>query len=980
MKHRLAAALALLTFAAACGDRRTRSSPADLVASPSRLDFGPTGIGSAKTQGLRLRNEGRSAVRISAITATIPNVQPVAFEPFSLTSSEEQIVQVTFAPTVEGAVTGALEIATDADNAAQTGVLVQEVAGLAVRSYVEVKERQLDFGKVPLDTVQMRTITVSNPTTVAANVTLTVTGDDAKDFMSSEASKTITVQPGETQSIPIAFHPSKLGLAQGSARVTVCDVCEPESVELTGSGIAQLVNVFPLSLDFGRISVGAKAEDKVTVVNDGTEPVVVEKVALDQPVYTLVNLPPMPLTLQPGQRAEVQVAFEAKTPGVAKRGILEIFVSTKAVAASGYKIPVQAEGGGACLQITPRALDFGVVPQEMSVTRDVQVYNRCYSDVRVGELAVRTSEGGFFSLGQASAGVEIASSSSASLKVTFTPRSSSHQSKGDLVFKVFEDRASHSEAVALTGSSRVFPPCTYSLSPSSLRFGAVPVGAEVVLGIGLKNDGMDQCMVGSFNLAAGSDAVFSTLPVSPTLLAPGAKVVLPVRVKPTGPGSFAGMVEAWVNHPTRGHIMANVTAEGVNSCLGLQPTQVDFGRTKLSCGTRARRITAVNSCSVPVTLSSVALSQQTSTELTLNAPSLPAVLPPAAYLDFGVSYAPTNDGLDTAALEVSIGNALPLVVGLSGEGITKPTQTDRFFQDARSQVDVLFVIDNSGSMMEEQQSLGQNFAAFLTAAQAAQVDYRIGVTTTGIESSPGGWSSCPGGVEGGEAGRLFPVNGSSPRIITPTTQNAAQVFAANVQVGWCHWNEQGLEGAYRALSTPLANSADDPSTAEASDGNLGFLRPNAKLVVLFVTDEDDFSPQPVAFYETFFRSLKGNEPSLLSLSAIVGPENLATCPTASSTGSRYLQLARATGGVTENICTPNWAESLKNISNNTFGPKRRFPLTQRPADPAQIVVVRDGQVVSSGYTYDATNNAVVFDESAPLSLGAEIDITYPLGC
>jgi hypothetical protein len=135
----------------------------------------------------------------------------------------------------------------------------------------------------------------------------------------------------------------------------------------------------------------------------------------------------------------------------------------------------------------------------------------------------------------------------------------------------------------------------------------------------------------------------------------------------------------------------------------------------------------------------------------------------------------------------------------------------------------------------------------------------------------------------------------------------------------------------------------------------------------------------VSFYETYFRALKDNDPSKLSVSAIAGPQDLSTCSTASSSGTRYIQLARATGGVVESICTPNWAESLKKLSSTTFGPKRVFPLTNLPADPAQIVVKVDGQPVS-GWSYDAATNSIVFADGMAPPAGAYIEVIYPLGC
>jgi hypothetical protein len=312
--------------------------------------------------------------------------------------------------------------------------------------------------------------------------------------------------------------------------------------------------------------------------------------------------------------------------------------------------------------------------------------------------------------------------------------------------------------------------------------------------------------------------------------------------------------------------------------------------------------------------------------------------------------------------------------------VLKDDQTDQFIQQSQAKVDVLFVMDNSGSMMDEQQNLGANFSAFLKHAISTGVDYHIGVTTTGLERSSGGWAVCPGGAEGGENGRLFPADGSAPRIITPATPSPEAVFAHNINVGVCHWNEQGLEGMFRALSDPLVYSVDDPRTPLPMDGNAGFLREDAKLAVVVISDEEDFSPQPVSAYETFLLGLKGGDRTQVSFSAIVGPSDLSLCPRASSSGNRYIQVAQDTGGVVENICTPDWADSLDRISENAFGANRSFPLEERPSDSTRIVVRVDGSEVTSGWTYDAATNTVLFNPGAAPLPGATVEITYPVSC
>jgi len=59
-------------------------------------------------------------------------------------------------------------------------------------------------------------------------------------------------------------------------------------------------------------------------------------------------------------------------------------------------------------------------------------------------------------------------------------------------------------------------------------------------------------------------------------------------------------------------------------------------------------------------------------------------------------------------------------------------QTDEFCQRPASKVDILWVIDNSGSMTAEQSKLADRFSAFFKQLQVSLVDYHIGVVTTSM--------------------------------------------------------------------------------------------------------------------------------------------------------------------------------------------------------------------------------------------------------
>ena len=163
------------------------------------------------------------------------------------------------------------------------------------------------------------------------------------------------------------------------------------------------------------------------------------------------------------------------------------------------------------------------------------------------------------------------------------------------------------------------------------------------------------------------------------------------------------------------------------------------------------------------------------------------------------TYAPTDEGQDLAALRFDLGGGSIYTASLVGQAADKADKTDTLHPGAGAKVDVLFVIDNSGSMMEEQQSLGANFAAFIARRIAAGVDYHIGVTTTGLEPSSGGWSQCPGGAEGGENGRLFPVDGSLSAHHHPAARRTRRASSPTTRRWAC---ATGTSRAWRPRTAP----------------------------------------------------------------------------------------------------------------------------------------------------------------------------------
>ena len=113
-------------------------------------------------------------------------------------------------------------------------------------------------------------------------------------------------------------------------------------------------------------------------------------------------------------------------------------------------------------------------------------------------------------------------------------------------------------------------------------------------------------------------------------------------------------------------------------------------------------------------------------------------------------------------------------------------------------VDVLWVIDNSCSMADEQEQLTSNFPSFINYFLDSGVDYHIGVISTDLDDSS-------------EAGQLRAPDGV--RFIIPDTEEPETVFEGMATVGIeGSGSEKGRGAAYTAIELRRDDAANSDST------------------------------------------------------------------------------------------------------------------------------------------------------------------------
>lgn len=292
-----------------------------------------------------------------------------------------------------------------------------------------------------------------------------------------------------------------------------------------------------------------------------------------------------------------------------------------------------------------------------------------------------------------------------------------------------------------------------------------------------------------------------------------------------------------------------------------------------------------------------------------------------------------------------------------------PLQEDRYVQVPVPKVDVLWVVDNSCSMVEEQNKLSENFPLFMDYFLSSNLDYHIGVVSTDMLSES-------------DKGRLQERSGY--RYIDNTVTNAAALFSQMAVLGVNgDTDEKGIAATYAALELKR-------------DGyNNGFLRDEATLSVIIISDENDYTNgNPITRPEfiSWLRNLKAS-PDFVSFSSIVGPQT--GCLTAEA-GLDYLAVTNAVGGIKWSICKEDWAPVLEELGLQAAGLRREFFLSQIPVrQPNSVqVLVKDAGIVynfheafdqdpepADSWTFDEKRNSIRFVEYIP-NPGAEVMIDY----
>lgn len=374
------------------------------------------------------------------------------------------------------------------------------------------------------------------------------------------------------------------------------------------------------------------------------------------------------------------------------------------------------------------------------------------------------------------------------------------------------------------------------------------------------------------------------------------------------------------------------TSDLLVQAMSESPVKVPFG-----CPTsESFLIQSIGEQAVIILDITVLVSAGTSATLDSPLPVFPLSLAPEENIIVTVILEAANDEEDTVMINVvsdDPGSPRAAVTLLQPQALEKVR--DIFIAEAGQAIDLLLVIDNSGSMSSEQSRLIANAPHIIDGLNRYSFDYHVGVITT-----------------------------DSPKFVgdflTEADLNAVDDLSIQMNLGTSgNSTERGIQYAIEATS----------AGGDAAPGS-PFLRDDAHLAIVWISDEDDYSSGVLSDWATHFWSLKTSPSDVIGWAIVT--DTMVNCPTAYP-GLDYIGLSAALGGSWTQICNEDWQLTFENLAA-TAGTISSYPLSDIPFIPS-IEVEVDG-VASNDWVYVTGSNSVSFNPGHIPVIDSVVHITY----
>jgi hypothetical protein len=619
-----------------------------LSASAATLGFGDVAVANTSTQTLTVTNTGTAPVTIAQASITGAAFTVVGGMPSGSIAVGQSInAQVQFAPTAAGATSGTITIVSDATDSP----LDISLTGTGAQAGLSVSPATWTFSNTAVGQTTSESVRLTNTGTSSVVINLATVSGNA--FGMSGLSLPKTLPAGQFMTFSAQFAPTAAGAAQGSISFTDNAPNSPQTLTLSGTGVAggATLGANPANVDFGNVNVGSTGSSPVTLTNSGSATITISQINISGAGVSITGLA-TPSTLTAGQSTTFTARYSPSSSAALTGSISLVsnaLNSPLAIALSGAGVASQPQ-----LTVTPSNISFGNAAVGSSSSQTISLTNPGNASVTITQL---NATGSGFGVSGATLPLTINAGSSSSVSATFAPTSAGAKTGA---ISIVSNASGSPATVSLSGTG---VQGQLTASPSLLTFGSLATGSSASQTVTLTNGGSASVTI-SQATASGHGFSISGL-TTPLTLASGQATSFSAQFAPTSGGNANGTITIASNAPSSPTTIS-MTGTGAQPQMSVTPSSAAFGN--VSTGTNnSQTITLSNGGSASLTVSSVSV---TGTGFSISGITAPLTILAGKNATFNAIFAPTASGAVTGSISlVSNAPSSPLAISLSGTGL-----------------------------------------------------------------------------------------------------------------------------------------------------------------------------------------------------------------------------------------------------------------------------------------------------------------------
>lgn len=269
-------------------------------------------------------------------------------------------------------------------------------------------------------------------------------------------------------------------------------------------------------------------------------------------------------------------------------------------------------------------------------------------------------------------------------------------------------------------------------------------------------------------------------------------------------------------------------------------------------------------------------------------------------------------------------------------------------QSFNPKIDVLFIVDDSGSMSSHQTHFSANANIFIQEILKSQfIDYHIGVTTSSVTGTFSTGSKAPDGELMSYSGVNFVAN---------TTKFGEEYLAQLLKVG------TSGAGSEEFLSIPPLTF----SNLNINGVNKGFYRDDAQLAIFVITDAVDQSDVTSEHAIEFLVDLKGGDSRKIHYAAAIIDQVFdSSCRHDSFSNKDAVKMKAVINFFQERgsmfeLCSKNYGESMAKVAKDIVKAVSTINLDKLPDIRTIKVKLGDKEIVEgeNGWSYNDETNSI----------------------